>query len=196
VAQVAGLFVGGSSVRIELPDGYYVGTSPDGKIATGNGKRFWNADSLRIYEGDLVLGKCHGQGKGVSKTGKIYNGTWRNDNYHGEGFRFFYYLLSLSFYELNLIPIQFNYSYFAFLECVLVLHKYSWVQFKNLAWHVLTDNQNTHAIGVLLEVDGIARYDGYWNNNKKQGKGIIVLLFQMLVIIFFKLKATPFLKFK
>ena len=59
---MAGLSVDGGSCRIESPEGYYVGTSPDGKTATGTGKRYWTSGVRDYYEGDVLNGKLDGRG--------------------------------------------------------------------------------------------------------------------------------------
>ena len=87
---MAGLsMAGGGSVRIELSEGYYVGTSPDEKTATGTGKRYWTSgDKGRdYYEGDtsVVNGLPDGRGTMVWRTGNKYEGYWKKDIKEGFG---------------------------------------------------------------------------------------------------------------
>ena len=75
-----------TSVRIELADGYYVGTSPDGKTATGNGKRFWKSHAARdYYEGDVLNGQADGRGIMHYKSGNRAEGYFADGGYL-EGF--------------------------------------------------------------------------------------------------------------
>ena len=41
-----------------------------------------------VYEGYWVDGKCEGHGKLIEKSGKWYNGEWKNNKYHGDGKEF------------------------------------------------------------------------------------------------------------
>ena len=76
-----------NSVRIELPEGYYVGTSSDGKTATGTGKRYWTSGvkGRDYYEGDVVDGLPDGRGTMVWRTGDKYEGCWKKDSKEGFG---------------------------------------------------------------------------------------------------------------
>jgi hypothetical protein len=38
-----------------------------------------------IYQGDVLLGKLHGEGKFIFLNGETYNGEWKNNKMHGRG---------------------------------------------------------------------------------------------------------------
>ena len=40
-----------------------------------------------VYEGVLVDGKRHGEGKYTFANGAVYDGAWRDDKQHGQGKR-------------------------------------------------------------------------------------------------------------
>ena len=84
---MAGLSMAGGVCKIMLPDGYYAGTSPDGKTVSGKGNRFW--DTGKRYEGELLDGKRHGYGKNFMPNGNRYEGNWKDDKCHGEGIDYY-----------------------------------------------------------------------------------------------------------
>ena len=79
-----------NSYRIEAKDGYYLGTSHDGKHITGRGCRYYTEGFFKgdRYEGDLIDDNRHGNGGFFYGDGSRSEGTFRDGKLNGNGNNF------------------------------------------------------------------------------------------------------------
>ena len=110
-----------------------------------------------LYEGYFVDGKCHGQGRGISSKGELYQGNFVEDNM--EGFGFFYWPDGRIYEGEWILGKRHGKG------------RYFWTN--GQVYEGEFKNDNCSGYGILYYPDG-KRFEGNWKDGNKHGRGVYV----------------------
>jgi hypothetical protein len=126
-------------------DGVWGGT-PHGQGRREYGDAAGQAMSGAVYEGDMVCGLRHGQGKITWMNGAVYDGEWENDKVNGQG--------------------AFSFPNGDFYQGCWVNGKFQGVgEYRSVDGSVYVGeyfNNNKHGQGKQINADGSIFHDGIW----------------------------------